>query len=105
MSLDWLDKPNSVPAPLLHNTEVGLGTIIYLGLLLPAASSGTQEPGGSSTALHRGKDLAVSFSVSPQRFISKRCPLLSLRTSLFAPRASLRTGVTRYLADQCFRTA
>ncbi len=57
------------------------------------------------TALHRGKDLAVSLSVSPQRFISKRCLSLSLQASLFAPRASLRTGVTRYPAVQCFRTA
>lgn len=58
------------------------------------------------TALHRGKDFAVSSSpldeVHPEG-----CRGLSSLTSLFAPRALLRTGVTRYLAAAfaaCVRT-
>lgn len=54
------DKPNSVQAEAM----LRLGTIIYLGQLLPAASSGaparTHPMSSSGTALHRGKDLAVS---------------------------------------------
>ena len=43
---------------------------IYLGLQLLTGSSGTSNPNKfeSDTALHSGKDLAVSLSMFPSRF-------------------------------------
>ncbi len=59
--LDRFDKPNSV-------AQQAALTIIYLGRLLPNGSSGTSKVihtyrnryGNFDTALHCGKDLAVS---------------------------------------------
>jgi len=53
-----------------------------------------------STALHRGKDFAVS-SPSSDGIHPEGCRGLSPLTSLFAPRALPRTGVTRYRAADC----
>lgn len=51
-----------------------------------------------SATLHTGKDLAVSPSVSLRRLIPEGSPLLSVGTSLLAPRKSLWMGVTHYRA-------
>jgi len=48
------------------------------------------------TALHSGKDLAVSPSPFDE-IIPKGNPSLSASASLLAPLGLLRTGVTRYL--------
>lgn len=48
------------------------------------------------TALHPGKDLAVSPPVLPQKLTRKGCSSLSLRASLLAPLRLLSTGITRY---------
>lgn len=54
----------------------------------------------NSTALHTGKDLAVSLLVFLRRFTLGTAPVgclsLSGRTSLLAPRGLLQTGVTCY---------
>ncbi len=84
-------KPNSVA----HCC----GTAIYLGGTLLHRSSGALPCG--STALHESKDLAVS----PRKLLSgftlrgkpRRVSLsFQTKTSLLAPRALRRTGVTRY---------
>lgn len=49
------------------------------------------------TALHLGKDFAVS-PICFHMITPKGARRLSTLTSLLAPRESLRTGVTRYLA-------
>jgi hypothetical protein len=48
------------------------------------------------TALHSGKDLAVSPSALLRRFTHMGCPSLSIGASLLAPLKLLSTGVTRY---------
>lgn len=50
------------------------------------------------TALHPRKDLAVSPLRLPAAFTHEGCPFLSVETSLLAPRALRRTGVTCYVA-------
>ena len=91
-------KPNSVaPVPELPFVETnGIGTsgriVIYLGSRLLSASSGTprdREAILRSTALHSGKDFAVSAGLNR---------VISVRTSI-PLRIKLRgtTGVTRYL--------
>ena len=75
-------KPNSVPS-----RDCGIrGVIIYLGLLLPIASSGTQPTlHVGSTALHRSKDLAVSIPCchknNPERIPLTFAAGVSVRTS------------------------
>jgi len=54
------------------------------------------------TALHAGKDLAVSPRTSPHGLTPTNRGALSFRTraSLLAPLASRRTGITRYPAPR-----
>lgn len=81
-------KPNSVP----QKAEI----IIYLGNALLHSSSGTSRK--RDTALHAGKDLAVSLLAFPQEFTPKGALIFRSRASLFAPRRLLSAGVTRYRA-------
>ena len=53
-----------------------------------------------STALHSGKDLAVSPRMLPCRLTHMGCFFLSSEASLLAPLKLLSTGVTRYPAAQ-----
>ena len=77
-------------------------TIIYLSLSLLTSSSDTQpKQNFGSTVLHSSKDLAVSPLVFPQELTPKGARFFQIKASLLAPRASLRTGVTRYLAPIC----
>lgn len=78
-------KPNSV----LRN--------IYLRRLSPIACSGTL--GKPSTALHTGKDFAVSLSCHHEIILQEN-PSLSALASLLAPLWLPTTGVTRYPAAQ-----
>lgn len=59
----YVHKPNSV-----QNGDHS-SVIIYLGALLPERSCGTLSTVVESTALHAGKDLAVSPALSPERLI------------------------------------
>jgi len=52
------------------------------------------------TALHPGKDLAVSPRMLPYGLTHMGCFFLSLEASLLAPLKLLSTGVTRYPTAQ-----
>lgn len=97
-------KPDSVPS-------LRRWAVIYLGLLLPATSSGTfvLPRVQTNTTLHRSKDFAVSIMRYRMHHPLARSLRLSARASLLAPLASLRAGVTRYPApfdfsQGCVRT-
>lgn len=88
IQVDQADKPNSVVDD-------------HLSRALIAQSLKRHFRQKTDTALHGGKDLAVSPPESPRELASgffrpQRRLSLSLETSLLAPRASRRTGVTRY---------
>lgn len=71
--------------------------VIYLDPTLLPDSSGTPCTFVPGTALHLGKDLAVSIPAFAGLY-PEGSPLLSLWASLFAPRGLLQMGVTHYLA-------
>lgn len=89
-SIICIRKPNSVLA------------IIYLGRLSPTDSSGTscvfENP--QDTALHTGKDFAVSLSCRHEIILGEN-PSLSALASLLAPLWLPTTGVTCYPATAC----
>jgi hypothetical protein len=91
---DWSDKPNSVVDDHLSGTIVAKRLERHFRAL-PLR----QLP---DTALHWGKDFAVSSLQSPEELICDLsilgAPYLSSGASLLAPLASRRTGVTRYLS-------
>lgn len=83
----------------------GREAAIHLGCTLLRTSSGTSVKSNwfsTGTALHRGKDFAVSL-LRCRKIIPEGILLLSESASLFAPLISRCAGVTRYPATRSFK--